>query len=159
MDPYWFVCQFEIVYSIQRSALVMHSAERMFDLVNDVESYSDFLPWCGGSEELGRTDSEVVGSVTIAFKGIRKTFVTRNTLTPKSKTELALVEGPFSNLSGTWVFTPIGSESSRVELNLEFDFANKLVGKVVGPVFRGIADSMVDSFCKRADQLYGTGSG
>ena len=137
----------------------MHSAERMFDLVNDVESYSDFLPWCGGSEELSRSETEVVASVTIAFKGVRKTFTTRNTLTPKSKTALTLVDGPFSELTGSWVFTPIGPDSSRVELSLDFDFGNKLVGKVVGPVFRGIADSMVDSFCRRADQLYGNGDG
>jgi ribosome-associated toxin RatA of RatAB toxin-antitoxin module len=147
------------MYTIERSAMVLHSAEKMFELVNDVESYSEFLPWCGGSHELSRTQSEVVASVTIAYKGIRKSFTTRNELVGNSKTKLSLVEGPFSALAGSWSFVPIGNDSSRIVLKLEFDFANKLVGKVVGPIFRGIADSMVDSFCSRADQIYGDGSG
>ena len=132
----------------------MHSARKMFDLVNDVESYSTFLPWCGGSEEISRNENEVVASVTIAFKGINKTFTTRNELVGHEKTVLSLVDGPFSELSGYWQFTELDENASKVALSLEFDFSNKMVGTVVGPIFKIIADSMVDSFCKRADQIY-----
>ncbi len=142
------------MYSVSRSALVMHSAEKMFNLVNDVEKYSDFLPWCGDSREVERTNNEVVASVTIDFKGIRKTFTTRNTLTPFQRTELVLVDGPFSELSGSWEFQELGPDSCKVVLTLDFDFSNKLVGAAIGPVFSSIADSMVGSFCSRADEVY-----
>jgi ribosome-associated toxin RatA of RatAB toxin-antitoxin module len=143
------------MYKVTRSALVSHSARNMFNLVNDVESYSDFLPWCGESVELERSDTEVIASVMISYGGIRKTFTTRNQLIGYEKTVLSLVDGPFSELSGTWDFTRLGDQACKIALDLEFDFSNKIVGKVVGPVFSGIANSMVDSFCKRADQIYG----
>lgn len=142
------------MYTVERSALVAHSVREMFLLINDVDSYSEFLPWCGGSHEISRTDNEVIASVTIAFKGINKTFTTRNELVGEERTNLTLLEGPFSELSGNWQFFPIEEGASRVALNLEFDFSNKIIGKVVGPVFKIIADSMIDSFCKRADEIY-----
>ena len=143
------------MYKVERSALVTHSAEDMFILVNDVASYSEFLPWCGGSEELSRAESEVIGKVTIDFKGIKKSFTTRNELFPYHKTILNLVDGPFSDLKGFWEFKPLDDTSCKIMLSLNFDFSSKLVGKVVGPIFETIANSMVDSFCKRADQIYG----
>ena len=96
-----------------------------------------------------------MASVTIDFKGIRKTFTTKNTLRPYERTDLVLVDGPFSELSGSWEFQELGPDSCKVVLNLEFDFSNKLVGTVVGPIFSNIADSMVGSFCSRADDVYG----
>jgi ribosome-associated toxin RatA of RatAB toxin-antitoxin module len=142
------------MYKVERSALVMHSASNMFSLVNDVEHYSDFLPWCGGSRELSRTEDEVVASITISFKGIKKEFTTRNRLIGQEKTVITLVDGPFSELSGFWEFIPLEPSASKIVLNLDFDFSNKVVGKVVGPVFKVIADSMIESFCKRADEIY-----
>ena len=142
------------MYKVERSALVMHSAWNMFTLVNDVEHYSDFLPWCGGSSELSRTENEVIASVTISFKGINKKFTTRNQLIGHEKTVLTLIDGPFSELSGYWEFIPLETNASKVVLNLEFDFSNSVVGKIVGPVFKAIADSMIDSFCKRANEIY-----
>lgn len=144
-------------YKVERSALVMHSAAQMFALVNDVDRYQEFLPWCGSSEVLSRDDNVAVASVEIAFKGIRKSFTTRNVLTPDKRTEMSLVDGPFSTLAGAWEFTAISDSASRISLSLEFGFSNRLVEAVVGPVFKIIADSMVDSFCKRADQLYAAG--
>ncbi len=132
----------------------MHSAQNMFTLVNDVNRYAEFLPWCGGARELSRTEDEVVASVTIAFKGINKTFTTKNQLIGHEKTILTLVDGPFSTLSGCWQFTALEPNVSKVALNLEFGFSNRLIGKIVGPVFRMIADSMIDSFSKRADEIY-----
>jgi ribosome-associated toxin RatA of RatAB toxin-antitoxin module len=142
------------MYKVERSALVMHSALNMFSLVNDVEHYSDFLPWCGGSRELSRTENEVIASITISFKGLKKEFTTRNQLIGHEKTVITLVDGPFSELSGFWEFIALEPNASKITLNLDFDFSNKVVGKVVGPVFKIIADSMIESFCKRADEIY-----
>jgi ribosome-associated toxin RatA of RatAB toxin-antitoxin module len=141
------------MYTVSRSALVSHSAEKMFNLVNDVDRYSDFLPWCGDSREVERTNNEVLASVTIDFKGIRKTFTTKNLLKPYQRIDLTLVDGPFSELSGSWEFQELGLDSCKVVLHLDFDFSNKLVGALVGPVFSSIADSMVGSFCSRADEV------
>ena len=142
------------MYKISRSALVMHSAEQMFNLVNDIDGYKNFLPWCGDSKVLKQEDNKVVASVQISFKGVKKTFTTENTLTPYLCTEMHLVDGPFSSLSGAWGFNEISKDASKISLELEFGFSNRLVQGVVGPVFRGIADSMVDAFCKRADDIY-----
>ena len=142
------------MYSVNRSALVLHSAAEMFALVNDIDAYAEFLPWCGGSKVLEAGETEIVATLMIVFKGIRKTFTTRNRLYPHRQITLTLVDGPFSDLSGAWRFTELRAGASKIELNLEFGFANKLTEKIVGPVFHVIADSMVDSFCQRADQIY-----
>ena len=144
------------MYKVERSALVMHSAAHMSELVNDVDHYHEFLPWCGGSRVLSRDEAGYTASVDIAFKGLKKTFTTRNTRQVEGeieRTDITLVDGPFSELTGNWLFEPISEGASRISLRLEFGFSNKLVEKVVGPVFKAIADSMVDSFCRRADHL------
>ena len=133
----------------------MHSAEEMFELVNDVDRYQEFLPWCGGSRILSEEANGYIASVDIAFKGVRKTFTTRNHTTAHSRTDLSLVEGPFNDLHGAWLFKSISPEASKISLELNFSFSNRVVEKVLGPVFSLIADSMVDSFSKRADQIYG----
>ncbi len=145
------------MYKVERSALVMHSAERMCELVNDVDRYQDFLPWCGGSRVLSRDDGVYTASVDIAFKGLSKTFTTRNVTRGNEQTDMALVDGPFSELTGVWIFKPLSPEASKISLSLEFGFSNRVVEAVVGPVFKLIADSMVDSFVKRADELAGQG--
>ena len=144
------------MYTISRSAMVPHSAEQMFALVNDVDSYSLFLPWCGSSRVLQHENHTMIASVEIAFKGISKTFTTRNTMQPFEATQLQLVDGPFSELTGRWGFKPLSDDACKISLDLEFGFSNRLVGAVVGPVFKIIADSMVDSFCKRAGDVYGS---
>ena len=142
------------MFAVQRSALVMHSAGNMFTLVNDVARYAEFLPWCGGSEELSRTEHEVIASITIAFKGVNKTFTTKNQLIGNEKTVLTLIDGPFSALSGVWEFTPLAEHASKISLDLEFDFPSQVIGKVIGPVFKIIANSMIESFRNRADEIY-----
>lgn len=146
------------MYSVSRSALVAFSNKQMFELVNDIDGYKDFLPWCGDSKVLEQSSEEMVASVTIDFKGLRKTFTTHNSLTPYSRTELKLVDGPFSELLGRWEFVELEESACKVVLNLDFNFSNVLVGKMVGPIFKGIADSMVDSFCDRANEIYGEGT-
>ncbi len=142
------------MYTVKRSALVTHSVWQMFTLVNDVGRYHEFLPWCGGSEEISRANGEVVASIKIAYKGIEKSFTTRNKPEGTRKIILTLVDGPFSELHGTWEFIQLEENASKVKLDLQFDFSNRLLGAVVGPVFRRIADSMVDSFVRRADEIY-----
>lgn len=142
------------MYKVERSALVGHSAQQMFELVNDVDRYEEFLPWCGGSRVLERDESSYVASVDIAFKGIRKSFTTRNSATPGERIDVDLVDGPFRKLTGHWAFKDLGDEGSRIGLELEFDFAGGLIGRVLGPVFKIIADSMVDSFTREADKVY-----
>lgn len=144
------------MYEIKRSALVQYSAEQMYNLVNDVAQYDKFLPWCGGSRIQSQRDNKMIASVDIAFHGLKKTFTTENTQTPHNELQMHLVEGPFSHLTGVWHFKDLGAQGSRISLELQFDFDNFLLRKVVAPVFSKIADSMVDSFCQRAQQVYST---
>ena len=143
------------MYAVKRSALVNHSAQQMYELVNDVARYQEFLPWCGGSRIVSEHESGYIASITISFKGINKSFSTRNDVVANERTDMVLVDGPFSELAGNWQFVPLGEDSSKIALELKFGFSNRVVGAVVGPIFNSIADSMVDSFCKRADQVYG----
>ena len=142
------------MYTVTRSALVRHSARKMFILVDDIDQYPEFLPWCGGSEVISRTGEEVIASIKIAYKGVEKSFTTRNQLVGTQKIILTLVDGPFSKLNGIWEFIQLEENASKVELNLQFDFSNRLLRVLVDPVFRIIADSMVDSFVKRAEEIY-----
>ena len=140
--------------TISKSALVTHSASEMFTLVDDVSSYKEFLPWCGGSEELSRNDDEVKASVTISHSGLNKTFTTLNRLQKNKMIELTLVDGPFKHLHGFWRFDPLAEDACKISLDLEYEFSNMLLGLAIGPVFSQIANSMVDSFCLRADDIY-----
>ncbi len=100
------------------------------------------------------SESGRVASVTIVFKGVNKTFTTDNQLTPHSEIKLVMLDGPFSSLQGRWTFKALDKNACKVSLDLDFDFSNKIVGAVIGPVFRIIANSMLDSFVQRADELY-----
>ena len=140
--------------NISKSALVSHTASEMFALVDDVPSYKEFLPWCGGSEELSRNDDEVKASVVISHSGINKTFTTLNRLQKNKMIEIRLVDGPFKHLHGFWQFEPLADDACKISLVLEYEFSNMLLGLAIGPVFNQIANSMVDSFCKRAEDVY-----
>lgn len=127
----------------------------MYKLVDNVPDYPQFLPWCGGAEEISRNDDEVKASVLISHSGINKSFTTRNRLQKNKMIEMELVNGPFKHLHGFWRFEALSDTACKVSLDLEYEFSSKLLGLVVGPVFNQIANSMVDSFCQRADTLYG----
>jgi ribosome-associated toxin RatA of RatAB toxin-antitoxin module len=143
---------------VTRSVLLSHPAERMFELVADVASYPSFLPWCGGAVVRESTPSSVVATLTIAFKGLRQSFTTRNDNVPGRSIQMTLIDGPFSVLTGEWVFTPLSSEACRVDFQLDYRFSSLLLEKVVGSVFDPIAKSFVDAFVRRADELHGTAS-
>jgi ribosome-associated toxin RatA of RatAB toxin-antitoxin module len=141
--------------TIRRSAVVMYSSAEMYALVADVESYPRFLPWCGAARLLKQERDIAEAAITIAYKGVDKTFVTRNVLRPPESLEMQLVEGPFRHLHGYWQFTSLEELASKVELNLEFEVANQVVGVVLNPVFSNIANQLVDAFHRRAVELYG----
>ncbi len=140
---------------IEKSALVPHSAADMFSLVDDVSTYSDFLPWCGGSEELSRNDDEVKASVVIAHSGLNKTFTTLNRLQKNKLIEMNLVDGPFKHLHGFWRFEELTEDACKVSLDLEYEFSSRIIGMALGPVFNQIANALLDSFCQRAEVVYG----
>jgi len=141
--------------TISKSALVSYSPEQMFRLVDDIEAYSDFLPWCGKATELSRDENNVEASLLISHSGLNKEFTTRNKNTSVKKIEMHLVNGPFKNLDGIWLFEPLGETACKVSLNLEFEFSSKIIGITLGPVFSKIANNLVDAFIKRADTVYG----
>ena len=141
---------------IKRSALVNYSPAEMYNLVNDVGEYSKFLPWCRSSAILHETDSEMRASVEIAKSVLNKTFTTQNQLTKNSRIEMSLVDGPFSELRGFWLFEPLKTEGAcKVSLELEFEFDNAMMSLAAKPIFTQIANSLVDAFCKRATEVYG----
>lgn len=139
---------------IEKSALVPHTPEQMFILVDDIDAYSVFLPWCSQSEVIERTADEVRGQLAISYGQLNKSFVTRNINTPHSQIEMQLVEGPFKHLRGLWLFTPLGNDGCKIELNMEFEFSSKLLDMTVGPVFGKLANSLVDAFTERATKIY-----
>ncbi len=140
---------------INRSALVPFSASEMFKLVDDIESYADFLPWCKSTTIIGRADdnSEVTGSIEIAKAGINKKFTTRN-INTENQIEMNLVDGPFKHLHGYWRFTPLDDHACKISLDIEFDFSNKLLSMTLGPVFSQICNSLVNAYVSRANEVY-----
>lgn len=138
---------------IQRSAQVSYSPEAMFDLVNDVESYPEFLPWCRSARVLDRGDDWLRARVDMARGALHHAFTTRNTLEPGRRIRVELERGPFRHLEGDWHFEPIGDGGCRISLDLEFEFAGRLLSTVAGPIFNQIASTLVDSFCQRAHDL------
>jgi ribosome-associated toxin RatA of RatAB toxin-antitoxin module len=141
--------------SINRSALVPYTPQEMFRLVSDIESYPEFLPWCHAASILQQDVDEVRARIEFSVSGITKSFATRNRHQVNKMIEMHLVSGPFSRLSGCWRFDPLGDAGSKIALYLEYDFSNRMLGMVVGPVFNQIANSLVDAFHKRAVEIYG----
>ncbi|WP_310606800.1 type II toxin-antitoxin system RatA family toxin [Buttiauxella brennerae] len=139
---------------ITRTALVPYSAEQMYQLVNDVKSYPDFLPGCTGSRVLNASSDQMTAAVDVSKAGISKTFTTRNTLTSNQSILMHLVDGPFKSLMGGWKFTPLSAEACRIEFQLDFEFTNKLIELAFGRVFKELAGNMVQAFTVRAKEVY-----
>jgi len=140
---------------VQKSALVKFSAQQMFDLVNDIEAYPEFLPWCSGSRIIKREDDIVEAELLIAKGGFKKSFATRNKIEQGRKMTLSLLNGPFSHLEGIWDFTPLREDASKISLDLEFEMSGKLASMAFGAVFNQICNTMVSSFTARAKAVYG----
>lgn len=140
---------------INKSALVPYTPNQMFMLVDDVEAYAEFLPWCSDSSVLVRTDNEVTASLEISHSGFHKAFTTRNVYVTDSRIDMYLVEGPFKKLQGVWQFQALGEQGCKIMLDLEFEFSNRLLGMSFGPLFGQIAGNLVDAFTQRANTIYG----
>lgn len=140
--------------TISKSALIPYSTEKMYNLVADVDSYEQFLPWCNSSLVIKSTEDEVTGQIEIKHSGMHKTFTTLNRMQKNKMIEMRLVEGPFKSLQGFWQFKALDDNACKISLDLEFEFSNKLVGMAFGPVFSQMANTMVDAFCKRAVDVY-----
>jgi ribosome-associated toxin RatA of RatAB toxin-antitoxin module len=139
------------VARVNRSALLPYPAADVFEIVNDVKRYPEFLPWCSDVEIIEQSSDEVVAALSLSASGLTETFTTRNLLTRFEKIEMVLVSGPFRSLSGGWTFTRLGDEGCRVELSLDYQFSG--VKSLLNSVFSKAADQMVDAFCGRAHQL------
>lgn len=140
---------------VNKSALVSHSARQMYDLINDVQAYPEFLPWCRSTRLISRDETKLCGELEVARVGIRQKFSTCNLLYPYERIEIRLLEGPFKHLQGEWRFTALREDACKVELELEFGFTGKLINSAFGRVFSQIANTLVDAFCKRAKEVYG----
>lgn len=140
--------------SVHKSVLLPHSAERMFALVEAVESYPSFLPWCGGAVVHERSAHGQLATVSIDYRGIRQSFTTENTLNAPHHIAMKLREGPFSVLDGLWNFRTLRHDACKVEFRLEYAFKSGLLGQALVPVFDHIARSFVDAFVRRAEQVY-----
>jgi len=127
----------------------------MFELVNNIDDYSQFLNWCDSSSILNQTDNQITASVEINKGGIKQTFSTLNTLTPFQSIAMELVDGPFDELSGEWRFEPLGENAAKIHLDLQFKFKSILIDIALSPVFKNIANSQLDSFVARAKYIYG----
>jgi ribosome-associated toxin RatA of RatAB toxin-antitoxin module len=140
---------------VHKSVFLGYSAQQMFDLVAAIEDYPKFLPWCGGVEIRERNGNTVVASVGINYHGVKQSFTTANENTAPTEIKMKLVDGPFKCLDGVWTFKPLREDACKIELDLHYEFSSGILDKLIGPVFGMIANSMVDSFCKRAETVYG----
>ncbi|HRD50587.1 MAG: type II toxin-antitoxin system RatA family toxin [Candidatus Competibacter sp.] len=141
--------------TVKKSALVLYSAADMYALVNDIEAYPQFLPWCRSAHTCNRTEDELRATIELVKGGVHKTFTTSNRMQKHKMIDLRLLEGPFKRLEGYWRFEPLRADASKVSLDMEFEFSSQLLRMAVEPVFKQIANSLVDAFCKRAVDLYG----
>ncbi len=139
---------------VKKSRTVNYTCEQMFSLVNEVERYAEFLPYCAESLVHHRDEDEVQATLVIGAAGMSKSFTTRNRLQINKMIEIRLVDGPFSHLEGFWRFDEI-EEGCKVSFDLEFEFAGRMFSMLLGPVFEQVTDKMVDSFCERAKAIYG----
>ncbi|MFM9968016.1 MAG: type II toxin-antitoxin system RatA family toxin [Burkholderiales bacterium] len=143
---------------VKRSALVDFPAKVLYELVADIESYPRFLPWCPSAKIDVRATTHTDATLHIAYRGIRQQFSTRNTNQPDHQIDMELLSGPFRHLRGTWRFEVLSPDASKVSLNMEYQFANGLLDRLIGPVFEHIANTFVDAFVRRANELQGRGT-
>lgn len=141
--------------TVRRSAIVPYRATEMYDLVNDVEAYQQFLPWCSRSAVRSRSDEAVEATLELRHGALSRAFTTRNVLTPGRAIDIGLLGGPFRQLRGGWRFEPLGDAGCRVSLELEFEFESRMVDLLFGTFFEQTCNSLVDAFTARAEAVHG----
>ena len=145
---------------VKKSVLLWYSPREMFDLVTAVRDYPRFLPWCDSAELLQELDDGATARLGLAYMGVRHTFTTRNAHVSGESVSMQLVDGPFSMLEGTWLFRPLGRPGSdvpacKIEFELRYAFSSPTLESVVSPVFDRVANTFVDCFVRRAEDVYG----
>lgn len=140
---------------VARSAIVPHSAAQLFALVEDIESYPRFLPWCVGAEVKRRGPDSTLARLTIGMRGVNQSFTTQNENRAPEAIDMKLVEGPFRRFAAGWRFHPLGERACKVEFSMEFEFASRTLAVLLQPLFEMIANSMVEAFTRRADEVHG----
>ncbi|GAB4181239.1 MAG: type II toxin-antitoxin system RatA family toxin [Wenzhouxiangellaceae bacterium] len=140
---------------IERSALVLYPPDRMFELVQDVERYPEFLSWCTGSRVLEQAPERQIASLRLKVAGMETAFITENRLFPHERLEMSLKDGPFSQLEGMWQFKGLGDVGSKITLSLAFEFNQRWLAAAFSQGFIRVADRLVDDFCRRADEVLG----
>jgi ribosome-associated toxin RatA of RatAB toxin-antitoxin module len=141
--------------TVERSALVNFPAQVLYDLVADIKSYPEFLPWCSAAEVDMSEPGFIAATLHVSYRGIRQHFSTRNYNQPERQIEMNLLSGPFRHLKGTWRFDALAPQASKVSLHLEYQLSSALLERVVGSVFDHIANTFVDAFVRRAEALHG----
>lgn len=140
---------------VTRSVIVEHSPAQMFALIDAIEEYPEFLPWCGAATVILRNETITRATLQINYHGIRQTFTTENAKRAPVEMLITLVEGPFRSLEGAWRFTALGERGCKIEFRLNYEFSGRLLEKLIGPVFDYIANSLLEAFVKRAGRIYG----
>jgi ribosome-associated toxin RatA of RatAB toxin-antitoxin module len=140
---------------IEKSALLPYSCEQMFALVNDVQSYPEFLDGCKAVNLIEKTDNTITAELVLGKAGLRYAFTTRNTLTPFSQMDMHLVEGPFKSFEACWNFLELKENACKTSLSMRFDFSGGLVDMALRRLFEAVANNLVTAVCKRAEQCYG----
>lgn len=135
---------------IARSAIVECSADAFYALVEDIEAYPSFLPWCAAAQVRERMPGRTVATLTLAARGLRHSFTTENANQPGRAIDMKLLEGPFRHFAAHWRFSPLQAHAAKVEFTLEYDFASRVVARLLGPIFNRLADSTVEAFVRRA---------
>jgi ribosome-associated toxin RatA of RatAB toxin-antitoxin module len=140
------------MHKIHKSAIVLHPAQKMFQLVDSVENYPQFLPWCGSTQIIERDNEKTIASIEINYKGLRQIFTTENTKKQNQEMIIKLIDGPFKWMSGKWIFKNLDKDSCQIELKLEYEFSNVILEKLISPVFNMIANTFIDEFIKEANR-------
>ena len=144
------------MHKVEKTVLVMHSAAQMYALVDAVEDYPKFLPWCGGVDLLARTETITSATLHINYHGIKQQFTTQNNKQFPHNMQINLKNGPFKHLDGDWRFIALRANACKIEFRLNYEFANGFLEKLISPVFSHIATTFVDGFVARADKIYAT---
>ena len=141
--------------TVRQGATVPYSAEEMYRLVNDVETYPQFLPWCSEAKVLEQGETGLTAVLTFEAAGARQSFTTRNRMQPGRRIEVHLLSGPFKHLDGYWEFHDEGERTCRLRLEMQFEFKSRIIQIALNKAFSTIVNSLIDAFTKRAEQIYG----
>ncbi len=139
---------------VKKTVLINHSAKCMYALVDDVLRYPEFLPWCGGVDLIQQDETTTIATLHIDYHGLHQKFTTENHKTYPNVMKIQLKDGPFKHLDGAWYFIELNEEACKIEFTLNYEFANTFLEKIIAPVFSHIANTFVDGFVTRADEIY-----